>query len=325
MKKILILTVCALFCTLSFAQESGTTMGVLTLPTSAYVAALGGENISAADAQPSVVLHNPALLSNLDDNLLELQFMNYAAGTIWAGADYSHVFGGRHTGAVFAHYLGYGSMTETDAMGNELGTFSPKDMVFGVGYSYLFSDRWSGGANFKMAYSHIADFSSLALAVDLGLNYLDIEKDFSVSVVMRNIGAQVKTFDGVTERVPFNLQAGFTKGLAHLPVQFNVTLVDLTRWDKHDVYSPADKDIKFLQLALNHVVFGVEVKPVHYMYIAAGYNFRRAYELTAAGSSKLAGLTAGAGLNLRRFKLGLTWAKYHQSTNSIMGNLSFGF
>lgn len=325
MKKILILAVCALFCTLTFAQESGSTLTVMTLPTSTHVAALGGENVSAMDDQPSIVLHNPAMLANVDNNLLGLQFMTYADGTNWMGAEFSRAFGDRHTGAVFGHYLGYGSMDETDIHGNVIGSFAPKDMLFGVGYSYLLSDHWAGGANFKTAYSHIAEYSSLAIAVDLGINYLDFEEDLSVSVVMRNIGAQVKTFDGVVERVPFNLQAGFTKGLAHLPVKFNVTLTDLTRWKRSDLYHPADTKMKLGTLLINHVVFGVEVKPTDYLYIAAGYNFRRGYELKAAGSSHMAGLSAGVGLSLHRFKVGFSWAKYHQSTNSIMGNVAYSF
>lgn len=325
MKKILILALCTLFCALSFAQESGTSLGVMALPTSAHVAALGGENVSVADDCPSIVLHNPALLSNLDSNLLGLQFMTYADGAQWMGAEFARAFGNRHTGAVFGHYMGYGEMTETDETGHTIGQFSPKDMVFGVGYSYLLSDRWAGGANFKMAHSHIAEYTSLALGVDLGLNYLDVVDDFSASLVLRNIGAQVKTFDGVVERVPFNLQAGFTKGLAHLPVKFNVTLTDLIRWKASDYYVPDGSKLKFGRMALNHVVFGLEIRPIRQFYIAAGYNFRRAYELKAAGSSHMAGLSAGVGLNVSKFKFGATWAKYHQSTSSIMANVAYAF
>lgn len=325
MKKILILAFYTLFCTLSFAQESGTTMGALTLPTSALVTALGGENISTTDPMPGMGLHNPALLANVEDRTLALQFMNYNDGANWMGADFAKAFGERHTGAAYAHYIGYGSMAETDAQGNTIGSFSPKDMIFGVGYSYLLSDNWAGGANFKMAHSAIAEFTSFAIAVDLGLNYLNPEKALSASVVMRNIGAQVKKFDNTTERVPFNLQAGFSKGLEHLPVEFNVTLVDLTRWKKNDFYHPEEESLKFTRLALNHVVFGVNVHPTDYLYVAAGYNFRRAYELKAAGSSHMAGLSVGGGLNLRKFKIGLTWAKYHQSSSSIMGNIAYNF
>lgn len=325
MKKILILAVFTLFCTLSFAQESGSTLNMLTLPTSAHVTALGGENVSVADNHPGIVLHNPALLSNLDDNLLGLQFMTYADGAQWMGAEFSKAFGSRHTGAAFAHYMGYGAMDETDAHGNVIGSFSPQDIVAGVGYSYLLSDHWAGGANFKMGYSQIAEYSSLAVGVDLGLNYLDVIKDLSVSVVMRNIGAQVKTFDGVVERVPFNLQAGFTKGLEHLPVQFSVTLTDLIRWKTSDYYVPDGEELKFGRMALNHVVLGLEVKPTHYLYFAGGYNFRRGYELKAAGKGHLAGLSLGGGLNLHKFKIGLAWARYHYSTSALMGNVAYSF
>lgn len=325
MKKILILAFNALFCTLSFAQESASSLYVLTMPTSSHVAALGGENTSVIDTQPGIVVHNPALLANMDTNVVGFEFMTYFSGTNWMGAQYSRAFGDRHTGAVFANYMGYGSMDETDEMGHVIGSFSPKDMIFGVGYSYLLNDKWAGGADIKMAYSKIAEYSSLALALDLGINYYDAEKKISTSLVMRNIGAQVKTFDGVVERVPFNLEGGATFGLAHLPVEFNVTLQDLTRWKRKDYYSPDANPIKVTRLLLNHLVVGLEIKPTNYMYLAAGYNFRRAYELKAAGSSHMAGLTAGMGINVRNFKLGLTWAKYHKSTNSIMGNVAYAF
>lgn len=326
MKKILNLIVFVLFCAVSFAQESTTVFHAMTLPASTKMAALGGENISAKDDQPSVVMHNPALLANLDTCIVGVQFMTYADGATWLGADFARAFGERHTGAVFAHYLGYGSMTETDEFGNTLGTFSPKDIILGAGYSYLLSNSWSGGANLKLDYSHIAGYSSLAIAVDLGLNYMNEEHDLSASLVMRNIGAQIVTFDGVTERLPFNLQLGISKGFDHLPVKVHVTLDDLTHWSSKNVYATdPEKGISTSQLLLNHLVIGAEVRPVDFMYIALGYNFRRGYELNAAGSSKLAGLTAGLGMSLWKMKFGLTFARYHQSTNAFMGNIAYCF
>ena len=211
-----------------------------------------------------------------------------------------------------------------------------KDAVMGAGYSYLLSDHWAGGANFKAAYSRIADYSSASLAVDLGLNYYDAEKALSVSMVMRNIGAQIKTYDGVVERVPYNLQLGLTKGLAHLPVEFHITLTDLTRWKKSDYLTIPDTEkekqngdgstsLSTGRLMLNHLVFGIEVKPRENIWIAAGYNFRRGYELQAAGKGHLAGLSAGAGIRLQRFSIGLAWAKYHMAAQSLMGNVAVSF
>ena len=336
MKKILIPTVFFTVCHLAYAQGESSAMRVMTLPTTAHNVALGGENITAMDNQPGVGLHNPALLAGTDTRCAALQFMTYADGGKWMGAEYAMAFGERHTGAAYLHFMGYGEMDETDAAGNVIGTFAPKDAVMGVGYSYLLSDHWAGGANFKAAYSRIADFSSASLAVDLGLNYFDAEKALSVSMVMRNIGAQIKTYDGVVERVPYNLQLGLTKGLAHLPVEFHVTLTDLTRWKKNDYLAIPDTDKEMQnqdenpslstgRLMLNHLVFGIEVKPRENIWIAAGYNFRRGYELQAAGKGHLAGLSAGAGIRLQRFSIGLAWAKYHMAAQSLMGNFAVSF
>ena len=51
--------------------------------------------------------------------------------------------------------------------------------------------------------------------------------------------------------------------------------------------------MKFTTKALSHIVVGVDIEPAKFLYLSAGYNFRRAYELKAAGESHWAGLTAG--------------------------------
>lgn len=325
MKRILIVLVSLLSSLPSWAQEGSFSQTVLRLPTSSHVAALGGENISLTEDTPWAGMSNPALLSGVSNLSLGLNFMTYAGGSTYAGAEFVKAFGERHTGAAFAQMLSYGEMSETDASGHELGSFSPKDIVFGVGYSYLLSDRWAGGANLKGIYSKYADFSAFALAVDLGINYLDEENDLSISATMMNIGAPLKTFDDRTERLPYNLQVGFSKGMAHLPVRFSVTLTDLTRWRTKDYFHPADEKLSFGRKALNHFVVGLDVEPTDYLYVGVGYNFRRAYELKAAGSSHWAGITAGAGLRLSRFKLGLSYAKYHLSCSSLMCNAGYSF
>ena len=325
MKRILIILVSLLSSLPSWAQEGSFSQTVLRLPTSSHVAALGGENISLTEDTPWAGMSNPALLSGVSNLSLGLNFMTYAGGSTYAGAEFVKAFGERHTGSAFAQMLSYGEMSETDASGHELGSFSPKDIVFGVGYSYLLSDRWAGGANLKGIYSKYADFSAFALAVDLGINYLDEENDLSISATMMNIGAPLKTFDDRTERLPYNLQVGFSKGMAHLPVRFSVTLTDLTRWRTKDYFHPADEKLSFGKKALNHFVVGLDVEPTDYLYLGVGYNFRRAYELKAAGSSHWAGITAGAGLRLSRFKLGLSYAKYHLSCSSLMCNAGYSF
>ena len=61
MKRLCIFACCVLSVLISRAQDSRTVFNFLRLPVSAHVAALGGDNISIADGDATLVFHNPAL------------------------------------------------------------------------------------------------------------------------------------------------------------------------------------------------------------------------------------------------------------------------
>lgn len=316
----------------ALAQEYASAFNTLRLPASSHAAALGGQNVTLIEDEPTAGWYNPALYANVSDLSAGLDFMTYAAGSTWMGAHFVKAFGERHTMAVGAQYMNYGKMDETDEAGNTLRQFSAKDIVIGAGYSYLLSDRWTGGANLKMMVSNLADYTALAAAVDVGVNYYDDENDLSVSASLQNIGTQLKAYhDGQRTHLPFTLALGFSKGMAHLPVRFHVTMTDVTRWKSSYYVLPENKDkdksdkVGFGKKALNHFVLGLDILPTDYLYLSVGYNFRRAYELKASGSSHLAGLSAGAGVNVKHFKFGVSYAKYHQASNSIMANVGYAF
>lgn len=316
----------------ALAQEYASAFNTLRLPASSHAAALGGQNVTLIEDEPTAGWYNPALYANVSDLSAGLDFMTYAAGSTWMGAHFVKAFGERHTMAVGVQYMNYGKMDETDEAGNTLGQFSAKDIVIGAGYSYLLSDRWTGGANLKMMVSNLADYTALAAAIDVGVNYYDDEKDLSVSASLQNIGTQLKAYhDGQRTHLPFTLALGFSKGMAHLPVRFHVTMTDVTRWKSSYYVLPENKDkdksdkVGFGKKALNHFVLGLDILPTDYLYLSVGYNFRRAYELKASGSSHLAGLSAGAGVNVKHFKFGVSYAKYHQASNSIMANVGYAF
>ena len=316
----------------ALAQEYASAFNTLRLPASSHAAALGGQNVTLIEDEPTAGWYNPALYANVSDLSASLNFMTYAAGSTWMGAHFVKAFGERHTMAVGAQYMNYGKMDETDETGNTLGQFSAKDIVIGAGYSYLLSDRWTGGANLKMMVSNLADYTALAAAIDVGVNYYDDENDLSVSASLQNIGTQLKAYhDGQRTHLPFTLALGFSKGMAHLPVRFHVTMTDVTRWKSSYYVLPENKDkdksdkVGFGKIALNHFVLGLDILPTDYLYLSVGYNFRRAYELKASGSSHLAGLSAGAGVNVKHFKFGVSYAKYHQASNSIMANVGYAF
>ncbi|MBQ8969143.1 MAG: type IX secretion system protein PorQ [Bacteroidaceae bacterium] len=306
----------------AWAQESGSVFNFLKLPTSAHTTALGGKNISLIEDDPSLTFQNPALLASVSDNSLNLNFMTYLRGAKTGSAAFSRVAGKRGTWGTGVQFVGYGAMKETLATGEELGDARALDMGLSGMYSYSLSDHWVGGATGKFIYSRYADYTSVGLAVDLGLNYYDDEHDFSLSAVAANLGGQVKAFGDKHERLPFDLQVGFSKSLGHAPIRFSLTLVDLTRWNGKYYYH-VSKEPKGSSILMNHFCFGVDIIPTQQFYIAAGYNFRRAYEMKAAGSSHAAGLSVGAGLNIKGFKFGLAYAKYHVSSPTLSVSASY--
>ena len=62
-------------------------------PVSAHVAALGGDNISLIADDASLVFHNPALINDVSDRSIGLNFMTYMEGAKTASA--ALLLGGR--------------------------------------------------------------------------------------------------------------------------------------------------------------------------------------------------------------------------------------
>ena len=301
------------FAAVGYAQESQTAYNFLRLPVSAHAAALGGDNITIIEDDPSLMFSNPALLSSVSDKSINLNFMTYMAGATTASASYNRIIKQKATVAVTAQYMDYGKMKGMDANNVQTGEFSAKDIAVSGVFSYMLSDKITGGITAKVINSYIGDYSSWAVGVDLGLNYYDPEREWSVSVVAKNLGGQLKAYDDEYEKMPLDVQLGVSKRFNALPFRLSATLVDLNHWG----YS-----------FLNHVVVGADILFSQQIYAAVGYNFRRADEMTTLKgtdeeSSHMAGLSFGAGLQLERFKLQLAYGKYHVSSNSLLVNVSY--
>ena len=294
------------------AQESETTCNFLRLPMSAHVSSLGGDNISLPDDDASLLFHSPALISNVTDKSLALSYMNYMEGVNVGGATFVKAWGERATWGVQAMYIDYGEMKQTTADNVQIGEVSAKEVMVGATLSYLLTDRIAGGVSTKLISSHIAGYSALAVGVDLGLNYYDDETLLSVAAVARNLGGQVKAFEDEFEKLPFDLQLGVSKQLVGAPLRFSATMTRLNSWDDRFI---------------NHLVVGADLRLSQQIFLAAGYNFRRADEMKISDgegeSSHGAALSLGAGLQLERFKLQVAYANYHVSTASLLFNVSY--
>lgn len=294
------------------AQDSRTGYNFLKLPVSAHAAALGGDNISIIEDDESMIFNNPALLSSVSDKTINLNYMNYMSGANTASAAFNRIIKERASVAASAQFIDYGKMKEVDENNVQTGEFSAKDISIAGYFSYMLTDRIAGGITAKFVTSYIGDYNSIAMGIDLGLNYYDPEKEWSVSLVAKNLGGQMKAYDDQYDRMPIDVQLGASKRFAHMPFRISATLVDLNHLD-----------YKFI----NHLVAGADIIISPTIWVGIGYNFRRANEMKiteADGeSSHGAGLSFGAGINLERFKLNLAYGKYHVSSSSILVNLAY--
>lgn len=302
------------------AQNAGAAFQFLQLPVSSHAAALGGDNISIIEDDAELAYHNPALLTNASNGMLGFSYLSYLQRTNVLGAGYTMEVGERSILGLKAQYLDFGTMKNTDVDGNVIGDFSAKDMVLMGTYSFDFSERLTGGVNGKIVYSNYEQVYSLALGVDLGLNYYDAERMLSLSVVARNLGGQVRAYDDTQEPLPFNLLVGVTKNLAHAPVRFSLTLTDLLKWRPEDFYNSADDS--WSQLLLKHFIIGADIFPTSNTYVSVGYNFLLHSELKNHAKRSLEGFSIGGGLQVRTMKLGVSYGKYHVASSSLMMNFA---
>ena len=263
MKKVVFSIILTLFATKMGAQESQTGYNFLRLPVSAHAAALGGDNITLIEDDAALAFHNPALLASVNDRTLNFNYMNYMKGVNMASASFNRIAGEKASWAVSAQYVDYGKMKQTDENNIQMGEFSAKDICLAGTFSYLLSERIVGGITAKFITSYIGDYNSIAMGVDLGLNYYDSEEEWSVSAVARNLGGQLKAYDEEYEKMPIDLQVGVSKHFINTPSAFS-HLGELNHWDKG---------------LRNHAVLGADLLWAKSLWVGAGYNFRRHDEM----------------------------------------------
>jgi len=314
----------------SIAQVGGRgTYAFLNLPNSARVAALGGSNISLNDNDLDFVFHNPSLLNSKMHNSLVFNYVNYFIDISYGYASYSRSFDKYGSFAAGIHYINYGEFQEADEEGNRSGKFTAKEYALNLFWAKpLFDSLLSVGINLKPIYSVFEAYTSFGLATDLGLTYNNLANKLSAAFVLKNIGSQLKPYyNDHYETLPFEIQFGVSKQLNHAPFRFSLTAQhletpDLT-YEKASEENISDfninensekKENKLLEygnMALLHLIFGVELLLSENFHIRLGYNHLRRQELQIDERKYLSGISTGFGLKISKFKLSYGIASYH--------------
>lgn len=311
------------------AQDGSSAYQYLNITSSSRIYGLGGVNITAVEDELSVTDQNPALLGPEMDNQIFIDYMRYLGQSNFAGARYAHAVGERGAWSAGIRYFGYGKMQGTDEFGNPTSSFSPSDVNFNGSFSYDITDRLRGGITLKFLYSSYESYSAFAVGTDLGINYYDPDHELSLSAVIANLGGQLKRFNTTYDRLPFDIRLGIAKKFGTLPIRFSITAWQLTKWHL-PFYETGDgttdeefkvKDTFFSNL-FRHLIFGVDFIPSERFYVALGYNYKSRTDMSTYKRSFVSGFSLAAGLNLRRFNVGLAIAQPHSGATTFMLNLN---
>jgi hypothetical protein len=341
MKKIPVIVFLLLFMAATAAAQRGgeSVYSFLQLTNAARVSALGGENVSLSDDDINLVFHNPALLNSRMNQHMNLNYVNYFAGVNYGYASYAFDRSGIGTFAGGIHYVDYGSFERTDEFGISDGTFRASEYALNLVYARpLIDSVLTVGVNVKPLFSIYEQYTSLGLVVDVGLLYTNFSSNTSVGLAIKNFGVQIVSFSGTREKVPFEIQAGLTQGLAHAPFRFNIQLQHLERWDL--TYDKVDDssilfggeqevtnrfDILADQL-MRHVVVGVELLLGENFHFDLGYNYKRRQEMKMENRPGMVGFSWGFGFRMSKFHMAYGRSAYHLAggTNhfSLTTNLS---
>jgi len=311
-----------------FSQVGGERVfNFLNVSTSARQSALGGETLTLINDinQP---LWNPSLINPEIDNQASLSYVDFLADINYGSLSVAHLFN-RRLGALHAGitYVNYGQFIAANEDGTETGTFKARDLAFQVGYAYTLP--WDGfflGANVKFISSAIENFTSSGIATDIGLTYYNEFKPYMFTAVIRNVGYQINAFDEIKEKLPLEIAVGASCKLENVPLQWHLTINNLQQWDI-SAENPSDSQqtiggettnekITFVGNAFRHVVVGAEFFPDKGFNLRLGYNFRRGRELRLTESRTFAGITAGFGLKMGRFKFNYAFSKFHPESNT---------
>lgn len=298
----------------------------LNISTSARQVALGGEVLNLTDDinQP---IWNPATVSNDLDRNLSINYSSYLAGINVGSISYASEIS-RRFGTLYANikYLDYGSIIGADEQGNETGNFGARDIAFSLGYSYNIPyTNFYIGTSFKFITSNISNFNSIGVATDLAVLYKSEFKPYSFTIVARNFGTQISSFNGEIEKLPFEIALGASYKLEYVPLKWYATIDNLQQWDI-SVENPSEQttdlegnvtteDIGFVSNALRHFVIGAELFPESIINLRVGYNFRRAAELKLQNARTFSGISFGFGIKMNRFKFNYANSKFHTAAN----------
>jgi len=248
----------------------------------------------------SAVFTNPAGMIYSEGQQFAFYYSNYLLDINGGLAGYAQPVKGLGVMTVAVTYFDYGTLEETNQFAEKTGTtFSAYDFALSVGLSDRLDDNFSYGVNVKYAFSKIENYNASAIAADFGLLYsIPFDENLYLGVTLLNLGINFETYAGPKEPLPMSLNLGISKILAHLPLEWSVSLKDLNEsrndfWDYFKEFS-----------------IGGEFRISESLRLRLGYDNGLNKDLKANSTQRFGGLSLGGGIHWTSYRLDYSYSNY---------------
>lgn len=276
---------------------SQTTYEFLRTDMSPRASALGGSFVANSD-DADVIFYNPAGLKFLDETPVSFSFVKHLLDINLASVSVSREFDGIGRFGAAVKYINYGSFTEADEFGNRSGDYGAGEFAFLLGYAGKLDDNFFYGSNVKFIYSGIQDYSSTAIAFDIGLHYAVPGEDIHVAVAFQNIGTQLSSYLDTKENLPFDATLGFSGKLKHLPLRVFL--------DFHKLNKESENIIS----RFKNFTVGGEFTLSRVLTLRVGYDNEKRKELKIGTFAGMAGFNIGLGINIKDYNFNYAYSSF---------------
>jgi len=317
-----------------FAQIGGdNTYEFLNLTSSARVLALGNSLINTFDNDVNLAHQLPSLNHEGMNNQLSANFTNYYAGISFGSLLYGLPNKKLGNITLGMQYLNYGEFKRTDEYGNLMGVFRAGEYAAYASSALHIDSVLHVGAALKGVFSNLDSYVSYGLLTDLSATYSLKEGRMLASILVRNLGFQLKTYAGNRESMPFELLVGVSTKLEHAPLRWSITWAHLEKWDLS--YEDSESNLlsnqtvestySFRDNLVSHLHLGGEFLFSKNFNIRLGYNFKRRQELALDLYKHNVGMSWGFTMKVSKFHFNYSRAALHATgpmhTFSVTSNL----
>jgi len=265
--------------------------------TGARQASMGGAYTAMAGDLHALVA-NPAALSQLTRKEVAFDYVNQVLDIQSGFGAYLHPLS--HGNLAFSLYFqDYGKLQKLDEFGNEQGNFSANNFILSVAYARPYTESvWLGGA-LKFFQSSLADYSSNGFAMDLGI-YVNTNffENLRLAAGVYNLGTVTSAYLSTKEKLPTRLEIGVAKKLAHLPLEYSISAIQVF-----------GEDFQF--------AIGGEFTITKNAFLRLGYNSIGRDQKLGISNDRFAGLAGGLGLNYRNYRF-----DYAYSSSGVLGSVN---